>query len=280
MTGELAPFRATPYGAVVHGMRGGTGPPALLIHGVAGSWRNFRPWLPVLLPRCEAIIPDLPGFGDSPVPGLRPSLLTWARLLNAMLDELETPPSILVGLGLGASLALALLQQQPAGADLVRCLVVHTPAYYPGAVRPAFRWGVPVGASGPVFGVLSRALGRPRLRNAVMRALEGPNVPPEDARLLREDFDRTSLEVLRWLAGDAIRGDFRPLLSALPIPTLAIVSERDPFVYASEMQRLRDLMPNAQVLVQGGLMHGWTEDAIVQQRDALAHFLDDVLGNA
>lgn len=280
MTGELAPFRATPYGAAVHGMRGGTGPPALLIHGVAGSWRNFRPWLPVLLPRCEAIIPDLPGFGDSPVPGLRPSLLTWARLLDAMLEELETPPSILVGLGLGASLALTLVQQRPAAAHMVRGLVLHTPAYYPGAVRPAFRWGVPVGTSEPVFGVLSRALRHPRLRDAVMRALEGPNVPSEDARLLREDFDRASLEVLRWLARDVIRVDFRPLLSALPAPTLVIVSEHDPFVYASEMQRLGALMPNAQVLVQGRLMHGWTEDAIVQQREILAHFLDDVLGNS
>ena len=48
-------------------------------------------------------------------------------------------------------------------------------------------------------------------------------------------------------------------------------------MYASEVQRLATLMPDAPVVVQTGLMHGWSEDAIVQQRDVLARFLDEVL---
>lgn len=74
---QIQPFTATPYGTLVHGMRGGDGPPALLLHGTAGSWRDFQAWLPALLPRAHLVIPDLPGFGTSPAPPIRPRLRTW-----------------------------------------------------------------------------------------------------------------------------------------------------------------------------------------------------------
>jgi pimeloyl-ACP methyl ester carboxylesterase len=289
MNAELAPFTATPYGVVVHGMRGGTGPPALLLHGTAGSWRNFRPWLPALLPRLHLVLPDLPGFGSSPPPRLRPRLRTWARLLHALVAELAAPPQVLVGLGLGASVALAYLEvASPAAASptatagpvsprlALTHLILHTPAYYPGAVRPAFRWGVRLLGAWPLFPLVRLVLDRPRCREWFVRHLiEGPDVPAEDARLLREDFRRASLPVLRGLARDLVRADFRPLLRRCAVPTLALVSENDPFVYPAAVEQLATLMPRATVVVQRGLAHGWTAAAIAEQRRLLARFLDE-----
>ena len=74
MGGGLEPFAETVHGAVVAGVRGGHGPTALLLHGTAGSWRNFRPWLPALQTRCLLVAPDVPGFGESPAPDLAPTL--------------------------------------------------------------------------------------------------------------------------------------------------------------------------------------------------------------
>jgi pimeloyl-ACP methyl ester carboxylesterase len=283
MNAELAPFTAAPYGVVVHGMRGGTGPPALLLHGTAGSWRNFRPWLPVLLPRLHLVLPDLPGFGSSPPPRLRPRLRTWARLLHALVAELAAPPQVLVGLGLGASVALAYLEvASPAAAGPVSSppalthLILHTPAYYPGAIRPAFRWGVRLLGAWPLFPLVRLVLDRPGSREWFVRHLiEGPDMPAEDARLLREDFRRASLSVLRGLARDLVRADFRPLLRQCAVPTLALVSENDPFVYPAAVERLATLMPHATVVVQRGLAHGWTTEAIAEQRRLLARFLDE-----
>src|SRR5689334_5245589 len=154
MDKALTAFVAHPSGVLVRGVRGGTGPPALLVHGTAGSWRNFRPWLPVLLPRAHLVIPDLPGFGESPAPRLRPRLATWARVLHALTVELDAPPRLLVGLGFGASVALAYLRllhtatptgggsvQAPATPPLTH-LVLYAPAYYPGAIQPAVRRAV------------------------------------------------------------------------------------------------------------------------------------------
>jgi pimeloyl-ACP methyl ester carboxylesterase len=280
VTDDLAPFEARPHATLVRGMRGGAGPVALLLHGTAGSWRNFRPWLPALLPRVHVIAPDLPGFGESPAPPLRPRLRTWARLLHALVAELEAPPRVLVGLGLGASVALAYLRVEaslPRGSapPPLTHLVLHTPAYYPGAIRPAFRWGVQVLGAPPVFAAVRGLLGHPAFLDWFLRhVVEGPDVRPEDARLLREDFQRASLPVLRGLARGLARADFRPLLRVRATPTLVLVAANDPFVYAARVERLGTLMPRARVVVQRGLAHGWTADAIAEQNRLLAQFLD------
>jgi pimeloyl-ACP methyl ester carboxylesterase len=275
MAPELRPFVATAGGLVVRGRRGGEGPTALLLHGTAGSWRNFRPWLPSLLPRAHLFIPDLPGFGESPAPALRPRLRTWARLLHALAAELDTPPRIVVGLGLGASVAMAYLETAAAAAPPLTHLVLHTPAYYPAAVKPGFRWAVHVLGSPPVFAVVGGLLGRPDIRDWYLQHfVQGEGMPADDARLLREDFSRTSLPVLRGLARDLVRADFRPRLQACPTPTLVLVAEEDPFVYPAEVARLGELMPCATVVVQRNIGHGWTEAAIAEQNATLARFLD------
>jgi pimeloyl-ACP methyl ester carboxylesterase len=288
VSADLARFTAAPYGVTVRGVRGGEGPPALLLHGTAGSWRNFRPWLPALQPRAHLVIPDLPGFGESPAPRLRPRLRTWARLLHALVADLDAPPRVLIGLGLGASLALAYLQVAaeaahpgarwtppgPPRAPLTH-LVLYAPAYYPGAIRSAFRWGVELLAAPPIFPAVRAVLEHPRFQAWYLdRVVQGPDVPPEDASLLRDDFQRASVPVLRGLARDIVRADFRPLLRACPTPTLAIVADSDPFVDAAVVEQLGALMPHATVAVQRGLGHGWTPEAIAEHRTLLIRFLE------
>jgi pimeloyl-ACP methyl ester carboxylesterase len=277
----LTPFAAAPYGAVVHGMRGGTGPAALLLHGTAGSWRNFQAWLPTLLPRAHLVIPDLPGFGDSPAPPVRPHLRTWARLLHALVAELDAPPRTLVGLGMGASVAMAYLEvaAEMAPRPPLTRVVLHTPAYYPGAIRPAVRWGVRVVGAPPLFAVARRLLGRPDFLDWYVRhVVEGPDAPEADVQLLSEDFQRASLPVLRGLARDMVGHDFRPLLQTLETTTLIVVAENDQFVFPAEIERLGSLMPRARVGVQHNVGHGWTADAIAEQNRWLAEFLESPAG--
>jgi pimeloyl-ACP methyl ester carboxylesterase len=262
-------------------MRGGVGPPALLLHGTAGSWRNFQSWLPTLLPRAHLLIPDLPGCGDSPAPPLRPCLRTWARLLHALVGELDAPPRTLVGLGMGASVALAYLEvaAETAPRPAVTRVVLHTPAHYPGAIRPAFRWGVQIVGAAPLFAVARRLLGRPDFLDWYVRhVVQGPDVPAEDARLVSEDFQRASLPVLRGLAQDLVRHDIRPVLRELDTTTLVVVAEHDQFVYPAAIERLATLMPRARVAVQRNVGHGWTAEAIAEQNHWLGEFLDSPAG--
>ena len=279
MTATLVPFEEAVDDITVAGMRGGSGPPALLLHGTGGSWRNFRPWLDTLVPRCDAVIPDLPGFGRSPAPALAPSLAAWADLLHALAARLGVSPRLVVGLGLGASLALSYLERHRADLPELAALVLHTPPYYPGAFRPATRIALKIVTGPGVLDLIGAVFGERRAIDwYVGHFIEGPEISAQEAADLREDFRRASLPVLRGLLRDALRADFRPMLAQLPIPTLALISQRDPFVDASEVERLGILMPRATVVVQPDIAHGWTPEAIAEQNRQIGHFLDGALG--
>jgi pimeloyl-ACP methyl ester carboxylesterase len=127
-----------------------------------------------------------------------------------------------------------------------------------------------------VFAVVGRLLARPEVLDwYVHHVVEGPDAPAEDARLLSEDFRRASLPVLRGLARDMVRADYRPLLRQVATPTLAIVAENDQFVYPEAITPLERLMPHARVAVQRNVGHGWTPEAITEHLRWLSDFLSD-----
>ncbi len=71
-----------------------TGEPALCVHGLAGSSRNWTDLIDLLRPRlaCEAL--DLPGFGDSPPrPDRRYSIAALAQTVAALIESPATQAS-------------------------------------------------------------------------------------------------------------------------------------------------------------------------------------------
>lgn len=259
-------------------MRGGQGPGALLVHGTAGSWRNFRQWLPALLPRCDAIIPDLPGFGESPTPQLRASLDAWAKILLELTRALGRPPQALGGLGLGGSVALAYLEaaRKPPQREGPSKLILYAPLISPEAVRPAVQRAVHLFRSPLLFPLLQGLLANGALLNWwVQHVVAGPDASQEERNLLADDFRRTDLRVLRELLLDALRRDFRPLLRSADLPTLIVVGEGDPFVDPQRLRELPSLAPSAEVVIQRSVGHGWTSDSVEEQQRLIARFLDN-----
>lgn len=104
----------------------GSGPPLVLLHGLASSSRYWETNLPVLTRRSHVVAPDLLGFGRSPKPADSP--YTPAAHLAALIPELDDRlgrPCTLVGHSMGAILALHLADARP---DLVeRLLLVSLP---------------------------------------------------------------------------------------------------------------------------------------------------------
>lgn len=91
--------------------RGGTGEPLVLLHGLTGSWRVWRPLIPALEDAgYEVFAPSLPGHaGAAALPdGFSVSLASIADLVEAQLDEAGLPKAHLVGNSLGGMLALEL----------------------------------------------------------------------------------------------------------------------------------------------------------------------------
>lgn len=99
-------------------VRRGTGEPLLLVHGLGGSWRTWRPVLDALAAEREVIAVDLPGHGDTPpLPG-EVSIDTLAEAVSSFLDAHDLTGVDVVGNSMGGRLVLELARRGEVGATV------------------------------------------------------------------------------------------------------------------------------------------------------------------
>lgn len=105
---------ATAVGPVIVHHRAGPAP-VLLLHGVAGSWTTWTPFLAATdgLGARGLVLVDLPGWGSSPAPGTPFTVDDGARVLVEVLDALGFPTVDVVGHSMGAFVGLHLAVVAP-----------------------------------------------------------------------------------------------------------------------------------------------------------------------
>ena len=102
------------------------GEPALCVHGLAGSSRNWTDLMDLLRPRLAADALDLPGFGDSPPrPDGRYSIAALTQTAIALIERRGRGPVHLVANSLGGAVAVKVAATRP---ELVTTLTLVSPA--------------------------------------------------------------------------------------------------------------------------------------------------------
>jgi len=99
--------------------------PALFVHGLEGSSRNWTDLVDLLRSRlaCEAM--DLPGFGDSPPrPDGRYSIAALAQTVIALIQR-QSKPVHLIGNSLGGAVCVKVAATRP---ELIKTLTLISPA--------------------------------------------------------------------------------------------------------------------------------------------------------
>lgn len=81
-------FEVTVTGTRIHGRRGGTGSPVLLLHGIPQTHLMWHRVAPALAERFTVVATDLRGYGDSGTPPGTPDHATYSMRALA-LDQLE-----------------------------------------------------------------------------------------------------------------------------------------------------------------------------------------------
>ncbi|MFE3768540.1 alpha/beta fold hydrolase [Streptomyces sp. NPDC057579] len=100
--------------------------PALYVHGLGGSSRNWSALMPLLADRLAGEAIDLPGFGESPPPDDgNYSVSAQARAVIRHLDAAERGPVHLIGNSMGGAAATRVAALRP---DLIRTLTLISPA--------------------------------------------------------------------------------------------------------------------------------------------------------
>jgi pimeloyl-ACP methyl ester carboxylesterase len=253
---------------------GGDGPPALLLHGLAGyagEWASTAEWL---TKRCRVVALDARGHGASerfPADVSRAAHVADAAFA---IDELALGPVVVVGQSLGGQAAILLAAQCP---DLVRRLVLAD--------------------AGPGGGGDERAV---EANLADLRsALERWPVPFASREAAVEFFGGPSPSAEAWVDGLEHRdGGWRPRFDVdVMVRTLREASGR---AYWEEWERIacpvlvvragdashlsaadaRAMAARAQVVELAGAGHDLHLERPAEWRDALSVFLDSLTAGA
>ena len=247
-----------------HTVRGQAGPPVVLLHGLGSSSADWPAQLAVLEPRYRVVAVDLPGHGGSPLP---PGSLTIERMagdVGALLGGLDVGPSHVLGLSLGACVALRLALGAP---GRVRSLTL---------VNPFAR----VQATGPAD-VARLALRLVLLGTAPMDTVAAHVArrlfPWPEQRALYESAVRSLAATPRRAYFAAMRAlvrfDARGQVAAVRQPTLIVAGDRDTSVPLGAKLALAAAIPRARLLVVPASGHATPHDQPEAFNRAMLEFL-------
>jgi 3-oxoadipate enol-lactonase len=219
-----------------------TGEPIVLLHGVAESHVAWQQWMPVLSGRYRVIRPDLPGFGESPMPAAY-SCTTHqvAGDIARFLDGIGVGRFHLVGAKIGGSTALQFAADYP---DRVRTLCVFgTPAK---------------GATGgkanlSTFPAMIRKEGVRGWAAATMRSRLGSDASPEMMTWWTDDLmGKATPQACIGYSGAVDAMNLEPILGKITAPTLVVTTEGSPLQPVSSARAYQEKIPKSKLLVLPG----------------------------
>jgi 2-hydroxy-6-oxonona-2,4-dienedioate hydrolase len=222
----MAVRRATIAGIPGYARIEGSGPPLVLVHGLAVSSRYFAPLIRALARTRTVLAPDLPGYGRSATPSRPLDIPELADALDRWLELTGVAPVPLVANSVGCQVAVDLAVRRP---ELVTRLVLLGPTMDPSA---------------PTV-----------LRQAVRLALDNLREPP--GLWFAEMIDYLRMGPRRTIATArlALEDPFAEKASRLPHPALVVRGGRDAIVSREWAEHVARLLPDGRLAVIPGEPH-------------------------
>jgi pimeloyl-ACP methyl ester carboxylesterase len=225
-------------GAEVHYLEAGQGPPLVLVHGLAASWRWWTPVLDQLTAHHHVYAFDLPGFGDTRAEEWF-SLKSAGRFVCQVMAALGLKQAALMGHSMGGRICMDVAVNCP---DLVRKLVLVSTI------------GLPFGKSYPEVGL------------DLVR--ETRATPPEYQDLVRADAKRVRFLELALATYQVLSDDFRAHLNRVCAETLIVWGGRDVLTHPQRAFELASLIPQAHltILPEAGHNPMWDQPELFSER--------------
>jgi pimeloyl-ACP methyl ester carboxylesterase len=229
--------------------RAGAGTPVVLLHGLAGSSRWWSKNIDALAERYLVAAVDLTGFGRATsflrLPKTIPPFGEVTALLARWLETFGEPVH-LVGHSMGGQIAIRLAAERP---DLIRSLILVNSAGIPFRLDPMAH-----------------------LRPLPKPPFGGPRI----AQVLLPDLLRAGPTSVAVASARVLRGDMRPWMRELRMPTLLVWGANDPLVplrYGEAMQRE---IPGSRLVVIERAAHVAMWDAAEDFNRIALDFLEQV----
>jgi 3-oxoadipate enol-lactonase len=239
--------------------------PVVLLHGLGSSSRDWGFQLPALEARYRVIAIDLPGRGDHARSRRPLGVHGMAEQVTRALKDEGLPASHVVGVSLGACVALALALQAP---ERVRSLTLISgfarlrPAGAAGALRMLFRLALLAAAPMRVVAWQVARTTFPRPEQEELR------------RLAVDSLQRTSRRAYVGAIGALLAFDVRSHLGRVRCPTLVVAGDHDRTVPMSATRALVAGIPGARLVTVARSGHAPHCDAPALVNAALLEFFD------
>jgi pimeloyl-ACP methyl ester carboxylesterase len=251
---------ATLHGRAVTYVEAGEGPVLLLIHGMAGTFKNWDEVIEPLARNHTVIAPDLPGHGESAPGGGDYSIGALAAGLRDLLVALGHQRVTLVGHSLGGGIAMQFAYQFP---EMIERLVLVSSGGLGREVSPIIRAAALPGAE--LFISATAGVGQ-RVGSALGRGLGAVGLRPnadvaEVARgyasladpTRRAAFVATVRSVI-GIGGQRVKAGER-LYLAEAVPVLIIWGARDPLIPSHHGENAHRSIPGSRLEVFEGVGH-------------------------
>lgn len=240
---------------------GGTGMPAVLVHGLGGSHINWASVAPDLARSFHVLAPDLPGFGRTPSAGREASITANVRVIEELIRRVG-PPVLLMGNSMGGLISLGVAAGR---SDLLAGLVLVDAAlpaprqevfrFDPVALRFIAAYAVPrlgeyflsraagtLGADGLVRGTLARCTVDWRRVDPV---LLHDMIELEKERLSQPNWHEAVVEGTRSIVQTLLaRRHVARWVRSVSAPTLLVHGAKDRVVRVSSARLASDMRPD------------------------------------
>ncbi|WP_323987686.1 alpha/beta fold hydrolase [Microbacterium plantarum] len=231
----------------------------LAVHGFRGEHHGLEPVV-AHLGDVRVIMPDLPGFGETPaIPGREHDLQTYADWLTAFAAGVA-PGAVVVGHSFGSIVSAAAVAGGLPAPRMILINPIGAPALEGprGVFTRLAVWYYDVGAR------LPRRVGEALLRNRlIVRVMSLAMVKTRDRTLRRfvhEQHDTyfssfADRDVLRDAFVTSVSNDVRAFAPRIPQPTLLIAAVQDDITPIEAERRLRELFTEAELVEIDGVGH-------------------------
>ncbi|MFF3938520.1 alpha/beta fold hydrolase [Streptomyces phaeofaciens] len=219
--------------------------PLVLVHGHPFDRTMWTPQTEAFSAERRVIVPDLRGYGASPVPlGVTP-LSRFAEDIRELLDALAVDTFVLAGLSMGGQIAMECYDRF---GDRVRGLVLADT--FPAAETPAGKTARRETADRLL------AEGLRGYADEVLEKMVAPYAAPEVKAHVHRMMTATSPEgAASALLGRAERPDYRALLTRVTVPALVVVGADDTFTPVSDAEAMHAALPDSTLCVIDGAAH-------------------------
>jgi pimeloyl-ACP methyl ester carboxylesterase len=243
----------------------------VLVHGLGGSHVNWLSVAPRLARLGRVLVPDLAGFGRTPLAGRSAAILANRQLLGTFIDATSAAPVVLVGNSMGGAISAlhaAAAPKQVMGLVLVDPALPRTAGQLPDAqVAALFATYMVPGIGERFVRERARRLGAERLvgETLAMCCVDASRVDPEIVRMSIEmarereqmpwaprAFIQATRSMLRLLAR---RDRFLATLGKIACPTLMMMGRFDRLVALAAAENAARLHPEWDFVVFDDLGH-------------------------